>query len=322
MNMTSEYKTNKKASRTIRSRKRGLSNVTLNFYNPFETRRRKKTSRVQVEVLERAFYENPKPDGEIRERLAHHLSMSTRCVQIWFQNRRVKEKNRKKREQGHPSTKGKDINIHLKSQKEMINEGCLLTQTDYTNEQVSLPYLPELSDQHMLQTPLFRLYMANNGNQYLRSQRGYSNTVPTGNISYYFQSVMPYNQIDGFPYYFMSGSQEVGTNGFPYYFMSGSQEVGTNGFPSGYYYSSTGPMTPAVRDWSESASGSYSEPQITQTTHLESMNTIEYSNIWKSDDNFVVDAFKVLEPINLAKPLEKDDYRKSMEWNQNFSLLF
>ncbi|CAO3691033.1 unnamed protein product [Rhizopus stolonifer] len=296
MNMTNEYKANKKTSRTIRSRKRRFSNVTLNFYNPFETRRRKKTSRVQVEILERAFYENPKPDGEIREKLAHHLSMSTRCVQIWFQNRRVKEKNRKKREQDYPSTKGDDINTHMGSQKEMIDKSCFLAHTDYTNTQVSLPFFPELSDQHMLQTPSFRFYMANNDNQFLRSQWAYSNTVPTGDISYYFQPAMPYNQIDG----------------FPYYFMSGSQEVGINGFPLDYYYSSTGSITPVARDWPESIFGSYNEPQLTQTTHLESMNTVEYSNIWRSDNQFTVDAFKVLEPINLVKPLEKDDYWKSM----------
>lgn len=62
------------------------------FYNPFEIKHRKRTSRAQFKVLERKFVENPKPNAAIRRWLAQKLSMTPRGVQVWFQNRRAKEK--------------------------------------------------------------------------------------------------------------------------------------------------------------------------------------------------------------------------------------
>lgn len=72
---------------------------TPNFYNPFETKHRRRTSRGQVKILEKAFHDNPKPNGRARERLAESLSMSPRGVQIWFQNRRAKAKNQQQQDQ-------------------------------------------------------------------------------------------------------------------------------------------------------------------------------------------------------------------------------
>jgi hypothetical protein len=62
------------------------------FYNPFEIKHRKRTSRAQFKVLEKTFLENPKPNAAIRRWLAQKLSMTPRGVQVWFQNRRAKEK--------------------------------------------------------------------------------------------------------------------------------------------------------------------------------------------------------------------------------------
>ncbi|SAM02841.1 hypothetical protein [Absidia glauca] len=67
------------------------------FYNPFETKHRRRTSRAQFKVLESSFYENSKPNGTMRRWLAVKLGMTPRSVQVWFQNRRAKAKSQLKR---------------------------------------------------------------------------------------------------------------------------------------------------------------------------------------------------------------------------------
>ncbi|KAI9299366.1 Homeodomain-like protein, partial [Cunninghamella echinulata] len=62
------------------------------FYNPFETKHRRRTSRAQFKILETSFYENAKPNATMRRWLAHKLGMTPRSVQVWFQNRRAKAK--------------------------------------------------------------------------------------------------------------------------------------------------------------------------------------------------------------------------------------
>ncbi|KAG0245083.1 hypothetical protein BGW41_004340 [Actinomortierella wolfii] len=69
------------------------------FYNPFEVKRRQKTSRDQSIILERAFMENPMPDASMRDELAQRLDRTPRGIQVWFQNRRAKDRQREKREQ-------------------------------------------------------------------------------------------------------------------------------------------------------------------------------------------------------------------------------
>ncbi|RCH93841.1 hypothetical protein CU097_000698, partial [Rhizopus azygosporus] len=62
------------------------------FYNPFEIKHRRRTSRAQLKILEKSFSENPKPNATVRRILAQQLDMTPRGVQIWFQNRRAKAK--------------------------------------------------------------------------------------------------------------------------------------------------------------------------------------------------------------------------------------
>lgn len=71
------------------------------FYNPFEIKHRRRTSRAQLKILEKAFLENAKPNATVRRYLAQQLDMTPRGVQIWFQNRRAKAKlqNKKKSQQ-------------------------------------------------------------------------------------------------------------------------------------------------------------------------------------------------------------------------------
>jgi len=62
------------------------------FYNPFEIKHRRRTSKDQFSVLEASFMENSKPNATVRRSLAQRLGMTPRAVQVWFQNRRAKMK--------------------------------------------------------------------------------------------------------------------------------------------------------------------------------------------------------------------------------------
>jgi len=62
------------------------------FYDPFQVKHRRRTSKKQFSILEKAFNENPKPNAATRRDLAEKLKMTVRGVQVWFQNRRAKAK--------------------------------------------------------------------------------------------------------------------------------------------------------------------------------------------------------------------------------------
>ncbi|KAJ2238337.1 hypothetical protein IWW45_000167 [Coemansia sp. RSA 485] len=64
-----------------------------NFYNPYHVKHRRRTTKEQLSLLESTFKTTPKPTSEVRKSLALTLSMTAREVQIWFQNRRAKQKN-------------------------------------------------------------------------------------------------------------------------------------------------------------------------------------------------------------------------------------
>ncbi|KAF8441623.1 hypothetical protein L210DRAFT_2083431 [Boletus edulis BED1] len=66
-------------------------------YIPNEVKHRKRTSRHQLKVLEDVFRKDTKPNAVLRKKLAAELDMSPRAVQVWFQNRRAKEKALRKR---------------------------------------------------------------------------------------------------------------------------------------------------------------------------------------------------------------------------------
>lgn len=61
-------------------------------YIPNEIKHRKRTTQAQLEVLEQTFAHDKKPNGIMRANLARQLDMTPRGVQVWFQNRRAKEK--------------------------------------------------------------------------------------------------------------------------------------------------------------------------------------------------------------------------------------
>jgi hypothetical protein len=63
-------------------------------YIPNEVKHRKRTSSAQLKVLESVFKTDTKPNAMLRKELSQQLGMTARGVQVWFQNRRAKEKNR------------------------------------------------------------------------------------------------------------------------------------------------------------------------------------------------------------------------------------
>lgn len=55
-------------------------------------KKRTRTSTEQLRILQKAFQTDPMPNAGARATLSKKLGMSTRAVQVWFQNRRAKEK--------------------------------------------------------------------------------------------------------------------------------------------------------------------------------------------------------------------------------------
>ncbi|KAF9148300.1 hypothetical protein BG015_009976 [Linnemannia schmuckeri] len=87
-------------------------------------KRRRRTNREELEILEDAFAKNLLPDAATRQELGERLGMSVRAVQIWFQNRR--QTLRKKSISGsgiggvHPGGSEDDL---FRSDGERINYG-------------------------------------------------------------------------------------------------------------------------------------------------------------------------------------------------------
>lgn len=81
------------------------------FYNPFEVKHRRRTTKAQYNVLEEAYQENNKPSAAARKVIANKLGMTARAVQVWFQNRRAKDKSRT----GFCGGEGLDSNVFSNS---------------------------------------------------------------------------------------------------------------------------------------------------------------------------------------------------------------
>ncbi|KAF8622734.1 hypothetical protein AX15_006824 [Amanita polypyramis BW_CC] len=63
-------------------------------YTPNEVKHRKRTTSAQLRTLEGVFRRDTKPNAALRNKLAEELKMTPRGVQVWFQNRRAKEKTK------------------------------------------------------------------------------------------------------------------------------------------------------------------------------------------------------------------------------------
>ncbi|CAO3598446.1 unnamed protein product [Absidia cylindrospora] len=107
------------------------------FYNPFETKHRRRTSRAQFKLLETSFYENTKPNATMRRWLAQKLGMTPRSVQVWFQNRRAKAKSQLKRQYSSSSSSSFDYEEDDRHPSDQYNSrsinntcSCFVPSTD------------------------------------------------------------------------------------------------------------------------------------------------------------------------------------------------
>ncbi|KAI9467978.1 MAG: hypothetical protein EXX96DRAFT_611900 [Benjaminiella poitrasii] len=115
-----------------------------NFYNPFEVKHRRRTSRAQFKVLEKTFLENPKPSAPMRRWLAQKLVMSPRGVQVWFQNRRAKEKNSNAKAAKQLSTKPPPLTDEQDSfikDKPVARDSSTQSMTPYPIQNLASPLL-------------------------------------------------------------------------------------------------------------------------------------------------------------------------------------
>lgn len=88
-------------------------------YTPNEVKHRKRTTSAQLKVLETVFKTDTKPNATKRNDLAQQLEMTARGVQVWFQNRRAKEKTRSAKIAGVAAAtlgSGKDTSLPSGSQ--------------------------------------------------------------------------------------------------------------------------------------------------------------------------------------------------------------
>ncbi|GAA5999312.1 homeobox domain-containing protein [Rhodotorula paludigena] len=60
--------------------------------NPLIPKKRRRTTPAELAILEHEFRVNARPDPLERARIAERLGMTARAVQVWYQNRRQKEK--------------------------------------------------------------------------------------------------------------------------------------------------------------------------------------------------------------------------------------
>ncbi|CAO3698473.1 unnamed protein product [Rhizopus stolonifer] len=90
-------------------------------------RPRKRFGNSQVIILENTFLENDHPSREIKDKLAKQFNTTTRRIQIWFQNRRAKNKKRSDRRAGSVESN------YSKHQKRKDSESSM--DIEHTTEQ-------------------------------------------------------------------------------------------------------------------------------------------------------------------------------------------
>lgn len=108
--------------------------VKNSYYNPFAVKHRRRTSKMQLRVLEKTFETNIRPDAALRKILGEQLGMTPRSVQVWFQNRRAKIKKSKKNDCKKDSNHYEDRNGEHTQQ----HTGYYNKDTQYYNNRMEL----------------------------------------------------------------------------------------------------------------------------------------------------------------------------------------
>jgi len=94
-------------------------------------KKRQRTSPEQLRILEDIYTREKMPNQSLRESLAKQLGMTSRRVQIWFQNKRAKEKRLKGKYPGSLDSEGRG---------DSLCEEILISENVYTK---SSPYPPK-----------------------------------------------------------------------------------------------------------------------------------------------------------------------------------
>ncbi|EGN99858.1 hypothetical protein SERLA73DRAFT_72643 [Serpula lacrymans var. lacrymans S7.3] len=128
---------------------------TFFTYIPNEVKHRKRTTRPQLKVLEDVFRKDTKPNAALRKALATQLDMTPRGVQVWFQNRRAKEKQQLKRVQAHASTSPAATHFSQNSSSPRDISPIHESSSSSTATEVPSPAVDDHYDPQPTQTPEF-----------------------------------------------------------------------------------------------------------------------------------------------------------------------
>lgn len=83
----------------------GISLYWLSLFTDGNQKRPRTTiTAKQLEILRTAYNISPKPSRHVREQLSQETGLDMRVIQVWFQNRRAKDKRMKKEEEQQGAT--------------------------------------------------------------------------------------------------------------------------------------------------------------------------------------------------------------------------
>lgn len=123
------------------------------FYNPYQVKHRHRTTKEQLSLLESTFQTNPKPSSELRRSLAERLGMTPRGVQIWFQNRRAKQKKQQQQkpqpQQQTPRTHAGDNALNIVNNDNDNNDQPATAATTTATAVVTFDEPPSMSPSAM-----------------------------------------------------------------------------------------------------------------------------------------------------------------------------
>ncbi|CAF3534782.1 unnamed protein product [Rotaria socialis] len=125
-----------------------------------DTNKRPRTTitQKQLEVLEQVYNTSPKPARTLRESLATEIGLDTRVVQVWFQNRRAKQKNsnRQRQNEMRPYVKNQ-----RKTQRRTIDKCQTMQHEDDTSHDVDNIASDDELSEHASDDSLSHISLAN-----------------------------------------------------------------------------------------------------------------------------------------------------------------
>ncbi|CAG4945562.1 unnamed protein product [Colias eurytheme] len=159
----------------------------------------------QLRVLERTYIKTKYIDAERRKELAQHLNIGEKCIKVWFQNRRMKEKKESSESSCDSSSESNAFEPITPPPPANITEDITISPNFNTNYSHDIPQ----TYQNTTQNYVFPTDVNQNGYDYNAAQF-YNNFAPENydynNCGYYFQNernVYPtqYYPNDSTPYY-------------------------------------------------------------------------------------------------------------------------